>query len=99
MKCCTKCDREKPESDYARAGYYKGEIIRRADCKTCCNAQRRAWRKDHRDIENQRLRVWRAANLDHYRSYQRQFQRNWVKANPEKSAAIHRRYKRKVVAA
>lgn len=83
-KICSKCDQEKPSSEFYKAK--SGVNGLRGDCKDCCKKWHRSyyekhkswhsqWRKEYhernKEWENQRAREWYYNNKDYYLEYQK----------------------------
>ena len=88
MKTCTKCLKDKPESDFHRdfqksSGY-------RLDCKECNQSRVSKWQKDNPEKKNARQRQNRRDKIDHYLAREK----NWRKANRRKikSAQLKHNY-------
>lgn len=91
-KTCTKCDKEKPLSDFSKKKSRKDGL--NTWCKSCMNESSARWRQRNQNYSNE----WAAANREKRRTYGRKWRENnrdrasaasaaWIKANPEKNRA------------
>lgn len=85
-KTCTKCDETKPLDDYSRDR--RSPDGRVSECKTCKNAQKRAYREANREKINARDRAYREVNREKIATKARAY----YKANREKIDAQKRDY-------
>lgn len=83
---CARCKTEKPGDEF-----YKRKCIPRGYtyyCKVCERAYNTARRRVGKGETPEQLRVraaqWRAANLEHYRSYQAAYHREYLRTHPRK---------------
>lgn len=82
-KRCTKCSETKPLEMF--------ESNKRAQCKVCRQAARRARRAANPESVRQQKRAWAAANPEKVRQYRRVQRRATYAANPEKERAAYRK--------
>lgn len=80
-KTCTKCDETKPLDDYSRDR--RSPDGRVSECKTCKNAQKRAYREANREKINARDRAYREVNREKIATKARAY----YKANREQIAS------------
>ena len=94
---CTKCNIEKPLSEFHFANKRLGE--RQSICRTCYNARSAAWRAAHPEQNRAVIKAWQAAHPEEVHAYQKtQYQRHRLKRlakqaigrkiHPEKNRAI-----------
>ena len=77
QKTCTKCEQEKPLTDFVRL--YSGKDGVTYDCKDCRNARQTKNRNANRESALKRESNWRENN----REYCRRKGREWAKNHPE----------------
>lgn len=74
-KRCTKCERVKPESSFYKKQYY---------CKLCQSKIRKQYRSRHKNKINKRQKLWRNANKDAIRIYNKKYKSDNQKSIHEK---------------
>jgi hypothetical protein len=101
MKTCTKCNIEKPLSEFRKAK--NGKYGVRADCKLCV----KAYKKTYREANKDKIKAYREANKEKMNTYERAYReankdkirekrKEWREANKDKIKAYYEANKDKI---
>jgi hypothetical protein len=82
-KTCTKCEKEKPLSDFSKKKQGKHGVS--SICKLCLNQHNRAYREANKEKEKARQKAYREANKDKEKAYR--------EANKDKIKAYQKAYR------
>jgi hypothetical protein len=62
MKTCTRCNTEKPETEFAKKANSKDGL--RPECKSCQKSDNQSWYTKNREKNIKRAQSWRDSNTD-----------------------------------
>lgn len=86
MKQCSKCNEQKPLTEYHRDKYSKDGYVQR--CKSCIQKKTKQWLEINRERNKETCRNRYKENPEPYKARSN----NWAKANPEWKAQTNRIY-------
>ena len=93
MKTCSKCETEKPLSDFHKDRTHSDGV--RSFCKACVGLYSKKYHVLNKDKINEKSKIWVAANRERHNAKCNR----WAKANPDKvNARTARRYAAKTQA-
>lgn len=90
MKECTKCNIEKPLSEFYKDKIYKDGL--QYKCKKCCKQQNKKYRQKNKDKIREYSKNYRVENKDKRREYNKQYN----KENKDKIREYQNQYKEEI---